>query len=142
MSNHCSSSNPTETPCPGLFCPKDRTYLGLTIQKDGNEEVTETFCVADWTPEQFQALRAFVGSGASLVEIEDLKRIQKPHLRLFHLVHTVFGPDLITHFYSKVTIRDYKRALRKDGFSYPKFRRYHSTSDRVSLHLRGRLGVA
>lgn len=130
----CSKS--PDSPCKGLFCDQDRTYLGLAIQKDGNEEVTESFCVSTWTPEQLASFRAFVGAGASLVSLDDLKRIEKPHLRLFHLVHMAFGPDLMTHFYSKATIRDYRRALRRSGFSYPRYRRYVAASDLVPLRAR------
>jgi len=108
---------------------------------DGNGR-EESFDVSTWTPEQFQSLRTFVAAGASVVPLEDLRRIEKPYLRLFHLVHMAFGPDLITHFYAKDTIRDYKRMLRKEGFGYPRYRRYRSEVVAKDVLLRGKSAVA
>lgn len=110
-----------DQPCAGLFCTQDRTYLGLRIQKDGNEEVTEAFCVCSWTPEQLGALRVFVnaGAGSSPAFAEDLKRISNRPSRVFHLLHSMFGPEGIKRLYAKDTNRKYRQQLHRAGFDYP-----------------------
>lgn len=51
--------------------------------------------------------------------LEDFKRISYKPVRIFHLLHSIFGADGIKRFYSKDTIRIYRRRLREAGFDYP-----------------------
>jgi len=51
--------------------------------------------------------------------LEDFKRISYKPVRIFHLLHSIFGAECIKRFYSKDTIRIYRKRLRDAGFDYP-----------------------
>jgi len=51
--------------------------------------------------------------------LADFKRIPYKPVRIFHLLHSMFGSEGIKRFYSKDTIRIYRKHLRDAGFDYP-----------------------
>ena len=81
----------------------------------------ESFDLTTWTPDQFAALQVFInaGAGSSPAFAEELKRIPTRPVRLFHLLHSIFGPDGIKRLYAKDTIKRYRQQLRSAGFDYP-----------------------
>jgi hypothetical protein len=87
----------------------------------GGEAREESFDVTTWTPQQFAALRVFVnaGAGSSSAFAEELKRISDRPVRMFHLLHSILGPEGIKRIYAKFTIQKYRRLLRNAGFDYP-----------------------
>ncbi|ACH39153.1 hypothetical protein Gbem_2140 [Citrifermentans bemidjiense Bem] len=81
----------------------------------------ESFDVSTWTPEQFAAHHAFVNltAGTPTAFDKELEGISEPPLRLFHLLHSLFGSEGVKRVYSLPTIRNYRRRLRDAGFDYP-----------------------